>query len=1252
MTRRFLSLLILVLVAIALAPSNTVAAPLAISRPAPVMFIENTGQFASGARFLVRGTNATLYLSDDALWFTFLEKNTSTNPRAVSSKMRGVNLKVTFSGANAKPRLEPFNRLNTRITYLLGKDTAKWRTNVPAWGGVRYKDLYPGIDLEITGADGQLTPRLVAQAGAWLNNVQMRVEGTTQLALETNRVRASTALGDVRLPLVTINDPRADSLRPLIISNVIGFPFARGTTADARVNVRDQADLLFSSYLGGSSDDVGNAIAVDANGAVYVTGTSASSDFPTTTGAFQKTLAGASDVFVFKIDPAASQATYVTFIGGTGDDVGLALRVDTSGNAFVAGSTSSADFPTTTSAYKTTAPGGGDAFALKLAPDGASLAYATYLGGAARDVANSMALDADGNAYLTGETESSDFPVTNGATKQGTSDAFVTKLNANGNALTYSTLLSGANVEAGMAIAVDTTNAAYITGVTTSGNFTTTLSARDRRYDGGNVRFASDAPCGDAFIAKLVPDGSAYAYSTFLGGTGCDVGNAIAVDTNGNAFVSGTTSSTDFPTTQDAYQHTNAGGTDAFAIKLNANASVVIFSSLFGGAGNDSANGISFDADGNVYFAGTTASSNLPTSASAFQTTLRGTSDAFITKLNASATTLAYSSFFGGGTIESGNAFVLDANQRAWLVGTTDSTDLPTSGTTFQSALAGGRDAFITKLVLNTSTPTTYSILGRVTDATSNPLTDVSLTVAPNSSATLDANGFYTITNLITGTYTITPTKTNYTFAPSTRTVSVPPNASAQDFVGALITSTISGRITDGNGSPSSGVSVSDGAGHTATTNTNGEYVIPGLTANTYTLTPTKAGCTFSPTTLSVTVPPNATNKNFAIACATFSTIAGRVTDASSNPLADVVVRTTAGYSATTSATGVYTITGLPANTYNLSASKTGCTFSPDTLPVTVPPDATGKNLSGTCPPPTYTISGRVVDNLGASLANVSVNDGQGHAATTDASGTYTFTSLISGTYSITPAKTNYTFNPGSSSVSVPPSASAVNFVGTTTINRPPAPTSVIASDSTYATHVLVVWNNVPVATSYKIYRGTTNDPNAATQLATLNRIMRYEDRAATPGTSYWYWIVANNGVDSDFSTPDTGTRALNWQIENVNWRVDYSAAWTRIARITKPGATNIRVHFSTIVLANGDQLQTDTGDAWLGSLADITSRATTDSNTLTLTLRSNGTNTGYLVIDRVEFQGVAVSPATWIGDLIPQPITLPTPTLPYPFTK
>ena len=293
----------------------------------------------------------------------------------------------------------------------------------------------------------------------------------------------------------------------------------------------------------------------------------------------------------------------------------------------------------------------------------------------------------------------------------------------------------------------------------------------------------------------------------------------------------------------------------------------------------------------------------------------------------------------------------------------------------------------------------------------------------------------------------------------------------------------------------------------------------------------------------------------------------------------------------------------------------------------------------------TYMVAGRVTNEINSPIAGVTIFATPLISTTTNAFGDYAFTDLAAGTYNLTASKTGYTFQPTTRQVAVPPNASGQNFTGYTL--RPP--TSITASDDAYATHVLVTWGASPTATMYKVYRNTTNDPNSATLIATLNAVMRYEDTSAVRGVTYNYWVKAVNAQwESDFSTTDSGIRAANWQSETVNWPVNYGSNWTRIANITKPGATNIRVHFSQIGLGVGDRLSTSIGDNWTGALNDVWSRATVDRNSLSVALFSGANGSGSFVIDRIEFQGTSAGPATWAGDLTPGTPTR-TPTIPMP---
>src|SRR5215204_6550628 len=402
--------------------------------------------------------------------------------------------------------------------------------------------------------------------------------------------------------------------------------------------------LAYSTFLGGgNADDAGQGIAVDADGRAYVTGNTSSPDFPTTTGAFDTTL-NSNDAFVTKLNASGSALAYSTFLGGTDStdevDQGLGIAVR-NGTAYVTGESASADYHTTSGAFDRTFNGGiADAFVSKLNASGSALAYSTFLGGtdSTDEVDQGLGIAVrNGTVYVTGESASADYPTTTGAYDTsyngGSSDVFVTKLNASGSALAYSTFLGGTNDDIGWDIAV-LDGRAYVTGQTASADFPTTTGAFDRTFNGGTFP-------GDAFVTKLNASGSALAYSTFLGGTFTDRGESIAVDGSGRAYVTGFTSSTDFPTTSGAFDRTFNGGGDAFVTKLNASGSELAYSTFLGGAGSDASSDIAVDGMGRTYVTGQTSSFDYPTTPGAFDRTFNGGGDAFVTKLNASGSALA-----------------------------------------------------------------------------------------------------------------------------------------------------------------------------------------------------------------------------------------------------------------------------------------------------------------------------------------------------------------------------------------------------------------------------------------------------------------------------------------------------------------------------------------------------------------------------------------------------------------------------------
>lgn len=397
--------------------------------------------------------------------------------------------------------------------------------------------------------------------------------------------------------------------------------------------------LIYSTFIGGSDLDSGSGIAIDSAGNAYLTGTTFSSDFPTTAGAFDTTIDGSRAAFVTKLNPSGSALIYSTFLGSIDGDIGGSIEVDSSGNAYVSGNALSTGFPTTPGAFDTVHNSEEvfEAFVTKLNPTGSALVYSTFVGGSRGSSSADIELDAAGNLYITGATSSADFPTTAGAfdTTLNGEEVFVTKLNATGTAALYSTFVGGSANDEAHGIAIDLSGNAYLTGTTTSIDFPTTAGAFDTTYNGG---FA------DVFVTKLNPSGSALVFSTYLGGGNFDNGNDLVVDSSGNVYVTGSTSSSNFPTTVDAFDTTYNGNlSDAFVTALNPSGSALVYSTFLGGSGNpqnlnvgdDQAVGIALDSAGNFYVTGITRSPDFPTTAGAFDTTFNGVEDAFVAKFSA-----------------------------------------------------------------------------------------------------------------------------------------------------------------------------------------------------------------------------------------------------------------------------------------------------------------------------------------------------------------------------------------------------------------------------------------------------------------------------------------------------------------------------------------------------------------------------------------------------------------------------------------
>jgi len=664
----------------AAAATSTPARSAAIAgayRGLPIYFEANQGQADPHVRFVSRGAGHQLFLTPDEAVLSVRRRPAAevwgaqgldARPRRPVPASHPVVLRMRLVGANREPRLSGLDEIPATVNYFTGRDPQRWCTGVPAYGKVKYEAVYPGIDLVYHGDQGTLEYDFLVSPGADPGRITLAFEGAWSLALDRDgNLVLETAAGPLRERV-----PRAyqevDGVRHTIAARYVrtsgrqvGFRLAR---YDRSRPLIIDPQLAYSTFLGGTRSDVGNDIAVAGDGSVYVTGTTDSFDFPAQNPP-PPSGPSASNVFVAKLSPTTAAnpiptLLFAAYLGGIGLDEGRGIALDSNDNVYVAGVTSSFDFPTTPNAPQPDHAGGTDV----------------------------------------------EFPT----------DAFVAKLNASGSALLYATYLGGSNEEFASDIAVDVTGTAYVTGQTGSDDFPNVAPSPDPTVKGLPFQLVR-AGAGDAFVARLDPAADAahsLLYSTFLGGSGSDTGTAITVDLDGHVWVTGATDSANFPTVNPLQSHLpgfdpfhpfdpNVSNIDAFVTKISpllAGQAGLLYSTYFGGRSIDVGNGIAVDASRRAYITGVTTSGDLPL-AHANDTTRQG-SEAFVASIGTGAAggkNLLFSTYVGGSGADVGQAIALDAGNNAWITGRTTSLDIP--GIQPRPAVPGGTasDAFVARIV-------------------------------------------------------------------------------------------------------------------------------------------------------------------------------------------------------------------------------------------------------------------------------------------------------------------------------------------------------------------------------------------------------------------------------------------------------------------------------------------------------------------------------------------------------------------------
>jgi hypothetical protein len=638
------------------------------SAPLGLHFEANLGQTTPAVSFVGRGANDTLFLTAGG----------------VTLRSAGSLLRMSFVGARTVAEGVGLNPSGMRAHYLIGAPES-WHSNVPVYDQVKYRDIYPGVDVVYhSDALGRLEYDLALHPGAEIAQIRVRLEGAGPFEMDASGdLLARDSSGEWRHSSPDVYQVR-NGIRRKVFARLL-----TGGAGEIAFDVQDydrslplviDPTLTFSTYLGGSGQDSASCVAVDTTGNAYVTGWTESLDFPESPGP-RLGKSGGVDAYVAKISPSG-HLLYVTYLGGSGDDRGYGIAVDTSGDAVVVGWTYSGDFPIVNAAQPRLG-GGRDGFIAKLNPAGTALVFSTYWGGSGADSSNGVALDATGNIYVSGETASANFPVLNGFQNKsgGGDDAFIAKFSAFGTEL-FSTYLGGLADDRATAIAVDASGNAYITGSTYSPNFPV-VNAFQPALGGGQ----------DAFAAKLSSGGNALLYSTYIGGSGGtpgapETGNGIAVDSAGSAYIAGTTSSSNFPTV-NALQPSLSGSQDAFALKVSPTGSALVYSTYLGGSSFDFATGIAVDGNGEAYIAGYTASTDFPI-ANSLQSSNAGGYDAFMAQANPVGNMLEISTYLGGSGSDAAYGIALDTNGGVYLVGQTSSTNFPAASAiqAFETAVA------------------------------------------------------------------------------------------------------------------------------------------------------------------------------------------------------------------------------------------------------------------------------------------------------------------------------------------------------------------------------------------------------------------------------------------------------------------------------------------------------------------------------------------------------------------------------------
>lgn len=672
-------------------------------------FIPNHGQFNEQIKFRSETPGATVWFTQNEVYYQLSKITTTTpepnilnelgiTPNISEDKIEFLLIKSSFINSNLDPEISSSLLTTHKNNYFIGSDPTRWKTDIPSYRQITYHEIYNGIDLKFYGSPNRMEYDFVIAPGSDPAQIKIHYDGINNLTLLPN--------GDLQIEtdfgILTENKPisfqEIDNIRipvegsfEIFEDNSFGFKFESGY--DPNLPLIIDPILNYSTYFGGTSNDFARDVAIDDNGSVYITGYTSSSDFPIDS-AFDSNYNGGGtsgyDIVIFKMSATGDTLFYSTYFGGSEDDeIAISIDVDQSGKAIITGQTYSNDIPLQIPSQSFLS-GNSDAFVVVLSENGNNLLYSTYYGGTSDDNGSAVIFDTGNIAYLTGTTSSSNLPL-NGtplsSSLSGSGDIFLAKFDLSSGALLDATYLGGLETESALSLKIGSTGDIYVAGYTLSDDFPL-LNPIFNTFSGG-------ISAGDAFILIIDNTLSSLNFSTYLGGSAEEVALALSLDNNDRMYITGFTSSENFPL-YNAYDQTFNDVVDAYVTCIESNGDSLVYSTYLGGFGTDFGSDLTCDELGYVFLTGNTQSTNFPTT-NAIDNNFSGSNDIFITAINPAGDSILYSTYYGGAQFESVYGIVIDTGNNVTITGYTNSDNFPLQNA-YDATYNGGNDIFIVRI--------------------------------------------------------------------------------------------------------------------------------------------------------------------------------------------------------------------------------------------------------------------------------------------------------------------------------------------------------------------------------------------------------------------------------------------------------------------------------------------------------------------------------------------------------------------------